>query len=185
VGGKVNLVSMAENPGWLHRKLLPYLGAFDYGTTHRLLSYPEYPYGLNMSFRKAVFGRIGFFRVDLGRTGDLLLSNEERDLCYRIEKSGGLIGYAPDAVVYHHIPTARLSKGWFLSRFYWQGRSDYVFDRLHFSHQHIRGQILKKAFRIAVGLAKLVFSREEDERFYRRCQIYACYGYLRQTGRKV
>ncbi len=59
------------------------------------------------------------------------LSNEELDLCYRLERLGGRVLYIPGAVVYHMMDPGRVTVDWFRRRFYWQGKADAYFDLVH------------------------------------------------------
>jgi GT2 family glycosyltransferase len=130
-GGKVFADYQGRWPGWLAPEMLSYLSLFDLGDRSLELTYSNYPRGVNTSFRRQAFERVGVFSTAFGRKGNSLISYEEVELCYRIEEAGGKILYVPDAVVHHLIPIKRLSKDWFLERFYWQGRSEARFDLIH------------------------------------------------------
>lgn len=138
VGGKINLGWPYQYPPWLPDELLDYLGHFDYATGITKLHYPRYPVGTNISFRKDVFEQIGLFSEHYGRKGSSLLSNEELEICYRIERHGYGIFYTPEAIVTHVVAPERLSRSWFLRRAYWQGRSSARFERSHLSDQQKR-----------------------------------------------
>jgi glucosyl-dolichyl phosphate glucuronosyltransferase len=119
-----------DKPDWITEDILKIYGATGYGDKDRLMVFPEYPFGLNMAFRKAVFTQLGKFNTRLGRVKKSLLSNEERDIFYRIHKAGLKVYYASEAVLYHRIFRDRMDKRWIAKRFYWQGVSDVVFDQL-------------------------------------------------------
>jgi GT2 family glycosyltransferase len=130
-GGKVIPIYRGQLPSWLSPELHTYLAIFDKGEDVLELTYSEYPRGVNTSFLRRVFDRVGLFSTLFGLKGDSMMYNDEIELCYRIEEAGGKILYVPEAVVYHLISTDRLSKEWFLKRFYWQGRSETRFDLIH------------------------------------------------------
>jgi glycosyltransferase involved in cell wall biosynthesis len=58
-------------------------------------------HGCNMTMRRALFDRIGFFDERFG-PGSRFLACGDTDLIYRAYFAGILIDYVPDMVVYHH-----------------------------------------------------------------------------------
>lgn len=81
------------------------------------------------------YGQAGA-RIDVGSTCNLLLrrssllarsiefstgfgenGGEDTDLCYRLTASGGVIVSSPTAIVYEHVPLARLARGHLLRRY--------------------------------------------------------------------
>jgi glycosyltransferase involved in cell wall biosynthesis len=83
------------------------------------------PIGCNMSFRKSVFEKVGYFRSDVGRFGKKLLAGEEPELSIRIYEriSGAKIIFEPNAVVYHRVDRNRLSLRYLLKRAFYEGVS--------------------------------------------------------------
>jgi len=63
-------------------------------------------FGVNMAVRRSVFERMGFHPELFGRR---TIGNGESGLGNEIIEQGGLIGYVPEAVVYHHIPSSRMT----------------------------------------------------------------------------
>jgi glycosyltransferase involved in cell wall biosynthesis len=61
-------------------------------------------FGVNMACRNQVFQSLGFHPELVGRR---TIGDGEAGLNEDIVKSGGLIGYVPEAVVYHHVPSER------------------------------------------------------------------------------
>lgn len=112
-----------------HEKLM--LSAFDLGDQIKELTYNNYPRGTNIAFRKLTLEQAKGFNTQLGRKGEQLLSYEEIELCYRLQKNGHFIYYVPKLEVTHIIKTNRISKKWFIKRAFWQGRSEAIFDYLH------------------------------------------------------
>ncbi len=81
--------------------------------------------GANMSFRRTVFERAGFFSSDLGRVGSIPLGCEETELCIRyaqLEQRSTFV-YEPRAGVDHLVPSARQLPGYFYRRCYGEGLS--------------------------------------------------------------
>ncbi len=68
------------------------------GPNHVLLAdeLAEHIPGCNMAFRKVALEGVGGFDRDFRIAGD------DVDLCWRIQQSGGTLGFSPAAVVWHH-----------------------------------------------------------------------------------
>ena len=110
-------------------ELLRFYGSTNSGDAVKWMIYPEYPYGLNMTFKREVFEKIGGFDTKLGRKKKNLLSNEENEIFWRINRAGLKVIYTPNAILYHRIPKERASQDWILSRSYWQGISSIIFEQ--------------------------------------------------------
>ncbi len=149
-GGPVALRYEVPPPAWVDAELTPYLSGFDAGTAAVRLAYPDYPRGANMAFRRAVFAAAGRFSERFGRRGDCLLSYSEIEMCYRVERAGWAVGYAPEARVEHVVSAARLRPEWFAERIYWQGRSLGLFERVHFGW----GRVLSRVPGQLLGMLK-------------------------------
>jgi hypothetical protein len=54
------------------------------------------------------------------------MSNDETELCRRLQSRGGRSGYTPTAVVDHVIDPGRLTQQWFRRRIAWQAVSEYL-----------------------------------------------------------
>ncbi|BCX89352.1 glucosyl-dolichyl phosphate glucuronosyltransferase [Methylomarinovum tepidoasis] len=142
MGGKsIPLFDAGELP-WLTEDILSIYGSTRSGDLPKLMHYPEHPFGLNMAFRREVFETVGLFNPNLGRKGSNLLSNEESELFWRIHCAGLKVAYNPNAIIYHRIPKERSTPEWVLRRYYWQGRSEAVMDRIVYKHSRL--QILSK-----------------------------------------
>jgi GT2 family glycosyltransferase len=81
--------------------------------------------GCNMSFRRAIFARIGGFSTDLGRAGNDAAGCEETELCIRARRAfpRSRILYAPEALVSHMLAEARTTRSYFKARCRAEGRS--------------------------------------------------------------
>ncbi len=130
VGGKINPKFKGSIPDEL--KELPdsifkgFLGEtlFETDETKRL----DMPllWGSNISFRKEIFDRIGFFNEELGRAGDKLLCEEEIDIQSKILDKGYDIIYEPSSVVIHYVGKNKLNRNYFIKRAFWQGYSEVI-----------------------------------------------------------
>jgi len=150
VGGKVVLDWLSQRPSWWVPGLEASFSAVDYGPKRKRVSYPQYPYGTNISYRREAIEKVGLFDTELGRTGSKLLAGEEIDLCLRIEKAGYNIFYEPEAIVYHAVDPDRLNKIYIRKRAYWHGRSMAVMELRYFKHAYVS----KKMIRLLYGICK-------------------------------
>jgi glycosyltransferase involved in cell wall biosynthesis len=127
VGGASYLSCEGQRPDWLTERYEGYLSStIQLGSCLRILATGEYPVGTNFVINREFLSEIGGFCTELGRVGKTLLSGDESELCRRVQLKGGLILYAPDAVVHHRVPSERLTRGYILQRAYWQGVTDIV-----------------------------------------------------------
>lgn len=125
-GGLTLPVYEKEAPGWFHESLLPLYSCKGFGDTVRDLDGMQFFFGVNMAFRKNILMEAGGFRVDLGRKGDDLLSDEELEISRMIEKTRYKKCYRPAAIVHHTIPKERLCIKWLLRRLYALGKGQAV-----------------------------------------------------------
>ena len=182
-GGDTNPIwPRSKLPVWLHPSLIGYLGLTQYHfSRYKELHYPSYPYGVNISFRREVAIELGGFSTDLGRRGRYLLSGEETELCYRVEKAGGKIVYVPDAVVDHVIAQERLTKSWFRTRAFCQGLSKAPLERIFSTRMSAMYNVVKRMFILSGStVCYVVFStfRRPDLAFASECKIRMSCGYL-------
>lgn len=130
VGGRILLAFATRPPSWLVPALHPAFSGYDPGDGPRRIRYGGrdwYPFGANVSFRVATARRLGGFSRHMGLRGGEQLQHEETDLCFRIDRAGEEIRYAPDAIVDHRILTDRLTPEWLLRRYRSGGRSAAIF----------------------------------------------------------
>ncbi|MBX3277064.1 MAG: glycosyltransferase [Acidobacteria bacterium] len=125
IGGRVELKWLADRPSWLADDLCGLLGKTYGGDNERQYYSPTfYIIGCNMSFRLKVLEQVGAFDPELGYRGETLVGNEENDLMRRIDAAGGQIIYSPHPSLHHLIDDAKLTRGYMLRRYYYQGISD-------------------------------------------------------------
>jgi glycosyltransferase involved in cell wall biosynthesis len=130
VGGNSIPVFEAPRPDWLTDDYTMLYGSTMSGNSEKRMVFPEHPFGVNMAFRRKVFERVGCFNTRLGRIKKSLLSNEEKELFYRIDRAGMHTHYSPSSVVYHRVPEDRMNQQWILRRVFWQGISKIAFNQL-------------------------------------------------------
>jgi glucosyl-dolichyl phosphate glucuronosyltransferase len=189
-GGKSYLVWETESPEWMNDSMRMILGQMDYGDSEFFMSSShQYPFGLNMAFRKQTFERIGDFTRNLGRSHGTLLSNEETEFFQRMRQNDLGIYYNPKMVVHHHVPAERSTKDYFYNRYFWQGRSDAVMDAGEdFSCRRLFRMLIRSGifpYRILKAFLFTQYSSGEQRQVVTRCAIEYHRGYLRQITKST
>lgn len=124
VGGKIVLKLQSNLPTWLDPYLYFCLGALDCSATPTSLNDTVFMlHGCNFAVKKSTLMKFNGFDTTLGRHGKQLLSGEEILLQQQIKDIGGTLYYHPDAEVIHHTEKGRLTRGWFVTRMYFEGVS--------------------------------------------------------------
>ena len=134
LGGRILPLWEAPLPAWWPASLRGVLSIIETEGCGELRG-PELPktlepYGANITVHVPTMLSIGGFGTTVGRRGDLLLSDEDVQLTWRLQNSGHPARYDFRIVVYHRIQSLRLTPAWLLSRLYWQGVSTVVSRRL-------------------------------------------------------
>lgn len=106
-GGQIIPLFEDKTPSWYSYWTMIYVSAMDRGKAVHPFPANKYPIGANMGVKREVIDRVGMFNTALGRTGNNLLSGEEKDLFNRIHAAGYSILYFPDIQVHHCIPAKR------------------------------------------------------------------------------
>jgi glucosyl-dolichyl phosphate glucuronosyltransferase len=125
VGGKIHLDYETEKPKWVTHYLESLFGYYDLGEKEKLFTKTKYPRGSNMSYRKTVFDKHGGFDVELGRKGNNLAGNEEKEIFVRIYNNGEKGLYFPDLLVYHAVPIERTKKEFIKKQAIGAGKSEW------------------------------------------------------------
>jgi glucosyl-dolichyl phosphate glucuronosyltransferase len=132
-GGPVRPVWEAPPPNWIltymqtQPGMFPILSLMDLGGGMRM-SPDEVFFGVNMAIRRETVLQMGGFNPD--SFGSIWLGDGETGLNRKLQRKGLLIGYVPDAVVYHHIPPERLTLAYFRRREQNDGACD-IYARFH------------------------------------------------------
>src|SRR5271165_4055355 len=134
IGGRILPVWEAPLPSWWPASLRGVLSIIETEGRGEYRS-PELPttlepYGANVTIRVPALLAAGGFGTKVGRQGDILLSDEEVQLAWRLQDAGHPARYDSRIVVYHRIQPLRLTPAWLLSRLYWQGVSTVISRRL-------------------------------------------------------
>jgi glucosyl-dolichyl phosphate glucuronosyltransferase len=110
-GGPVRPVWEVPPPKWLidyigDRKII---GVFSLMEPYRefRLEAKGFFFGVNMAIRRSVLFQVGGFNPEA--FGDIWLGDGETGLNRKLWNRGMLVGYVPEAVVYHHIPEKRMT----------------------------------------------------------------------------
>lgn len=88
------------------------------------------PYGANMIVHVPTMRSVGGFREGVGRAGRMLLSDEDVQLAWRLQRAGYAVRFDSRMVVHHQIQPGRLTPEWLLRRMYWQGASSVITGRM-------------------------------------------------------
>lgn len=128
-GGRVILDPAVRRPRWLDETGIGgYLTAFALDGPPRVLARDEYVVTANAAFDTAALRNAGGFDPKLGpRPGSQLVADDVH-VVRMLQRQGGEVWWAPDAVVVHDLPPDRLRPTWLLRRAYLQGRSDWLLD---------------------------------------------------------
>lgn len=179
-GGYVSLIwpQNVTPPLWLSATLSESLGAYDLGTTTRLITNPgQTPRGLNYGVKKSFLEAVGGFDPQLGRVGKNLLSNEELHLTQLALAAGHEVLFVPQAQVAHNVAPERLRRGWFLRRSWWQGISECYREQL--SHQLTLERVRGRSLCLARGLVKALRHWSDPAlRFENLVYAYGQLGYV-------
>jgi glycosyltransferase involved in cell wall biosynthesis len=107
LGGKIILHYESIIPDWENKYLNSILGYFNRGEQAFTFDKKAYPRGSNMTFKRAVFSKIGLFNVALGRTDKSMIGGEEKELFDRAYSANLMVFYDPKVVVFHSVPVER------------------------------------------------------------------------------
>lgn len=123
-GGLVKPIWKSGRPIWFPEELDWIVGCSYKGLPKRK-AYVRNPIGCNMSFRKNVFEKVGYFETRIGRIGKKLVAGEEADLSLRILKKipDSKIVHDPSSVVYHTVPSRRATVRYIIVRSFYEGFS--------------------------------------------------------------
>jgi GT2 family glycosyltransferase len=127
--------------------------------------------GTNMSFKRAVFEKVGFFdpRLGPGAAG----FSEDTEYSIRIRKAGFKIGYTPHAIVYHELNPLRYGRVYNRAVEYRKGVSRSVYRR-----DSVLTKVLPDLFAncIRYGIYRLL--GRHDKLYKTEGRILKCWGYV-------
>lgn len=182
VCGRVAPIWGADRPTWLNETIGRYYSILERSDPPGWLTDNAFC-GANMAFPRALLASLDGFDTELGRRGSNLLSNEELLMSKRLRASGLGIYYDPGIGVRHHIPAARLTRGWIIRRVYWQGVSNaLVWRRLEAADTARRLKAATRSLRsiLALGgrLGRTLLSRDAHQVFDAALRLVRRGGYL-------
>jgi len=132
-GGPARPVWDAPPPAWVpaymrtQPHMFPILSLLDPFDEFRLTR-DGYFFGVNMAIRRGVLLEVGGFNPD--SFGSLWLGDGESGLNRKLWQHGLLVGYVPQALVYHHVPAERMTLEYFRRRQANDGACD-MYARFH------------------------------------------------------
>jgi GT2 family glycosyltransferase len=124
VGGLIKPIWESGRSVWFPEEL-DWIFGCSYKGLPEEKTYVRNPIGCNMSFRKSVFEKVGYFKIDVGRLGRRLLGSEETEFSIRATEKilGSKIVFDPSAVVYHAVPKGRTRLTYVIKRACYEGLS--------------------------------------------------------------
>ena len=140
----------------------------DYGDAYREIRGLT---GTNMSFKRQVFEKVGFFDTRLG-PGAAGFS-EDTEYSIRIRKAGFKIGYTPHAVVYHELNPVRYGRSYNRIVEYRKGLSRSIYRRDSIAFKVIP-ELLANCFRY--GIYNVLGNTQKAYKTEGR--ILKCWGYV-------
>jgi glycosyltransferase involved in cell wall biosynthesis len=199
VGGPVRPLWGAPPPSWLARTrsdLWGTIAILDYGSeTFVFEDRCLVPLGANMGMRRSLVDTVGLFRNELGRSaGRRLLGQEVPELLTRVRAAGLRGVYVPAMAVHHHVPAARLTRGYF--RRWWMGKgySKALFEAVQPVTElgldlrtvpHIGAiprYLLGEAARDLIGWLRAMMRADEVTRFRYEMRLAYFLGFIRARG---
>jgi len=131
-GGKVLPMWESPPPSWMLTKraqdIWGPLALLDYGNERIFYSGSPHnrrrPLGANLAVRRDSMILIGGWRTDLGRPGGTLISGEDHEIYFRLQRAGQFRGvYEPMMVVHHAVPASRMTASYFRRWFFAAGQT--------------------------------------------------------------
>jgi GT2 family glycosyltransferase len=183
VGGSVELKLPRETPVWLGGEERALLSELLYlGDDIPTLADDMYIVGANMCITREAFDLVGTFSSDFGRTSKSLRSSEELEFTRRLQTAGHRVSFIASARVYHQIDEFRLAERYFVSRSYWQGRSDALLEAKWGRPASFGNRDLGVNLKILLRrLRQCLFAVNGAERVRRRLRFAREYGYFLQA----
>lgn len=125
VGGRITLAWDGPCPGWYPEACKFILGTYDIGDQVREFPPGDLPISANFALRRESLPPGQLFDTTLGFSpaGHGLLAAEDSQLALRVLSTGASLYYHPRAHVFHQVTAHKLSRRYFLRRFYWHGRA--------------------------------------------------------------
>ena len=173
----------SEIPAWLPSEYNSVIGVVD-GGTHRVpfdRNYPGILMGGNAVFTRKTLEKVGPYSTSLGRSGNRLLSCEDEEMYERLLTAGARGMYVPELVIYHFVPTERLTKRYHRAWCFWQSVSSAVLDRIRPQPtayvlgvpRYFYGRALRGMFQLVN-----IWNREPASRFSNELSLWELAGFF-------
>jgi len=133
VGGKILPIWLSGKPEHLPAELYWLVGVTHAGFAEEKVTEVRDAFGPNMSFKRAVFEKVGYFNENLGFSGrrTSYIQGEEPEFGLRMKKGLGRgVIYNPKAVVYHKVTASKLKFEVLLNRSFYQGYSKALIQKM-------------------------------------------------------
>jgi GT2 family glycosyltransferase len=142
------------------------------------------PLGANCAFRREIFEKYGMFRLDLGVSGSRhTITCDDTEFGERLIRGGEKIVYCPSAIVYHPVDPARATKKYFLSWYYYNGRSLTRTLGLPSKGTFYFGVPRWLLRGLAMNAAHWLFTFDKNRRFHRKLWTYRSLGNIVESHR--
>lgn len=176
VGGRVIPIWEAPRPAWLGDAIVCSLTVLDWSNTPHVVRNlnSEWLAGANIAFPRTLIEKLEGFTPHLDRSGTRLLSSGDVFIEKQVQRAGYPCFYHPEVLVSHHIPASRLTRSWFMRRYYFQGISDAAMQLLsEFPSKNRRLRLAAEKAAVLLrqpgSLLKLIASTKNPERFTQKC----------------
>jgi glycosyltransferase involved in cell wall biosynthesis len=151
VGGKIMPIWLAEKPRYFPEELGWLVGITHEGFAEEKVVEVRNSFGPNMSFKREVFEKIGYFneKLGFGKRGTSYIQGEEPDFALRMKREMGKgVTYNPEALVYHKIPESKTRPRVLLRRSFYQGYTKALLKRFNPSSESLttEGSYLSNVF---------------------------------------
>src|SRR5262249_42038975 len=126
----------------------------------------------------------GLFRTDLGVNGDKhTITCDDTEFGERLIRAGEKIVYCPNAVVFHPVDPKRATKKYFLSWYYYDGRS--LTRAMGLPEEGVRYLGVPRWFyrRWITDVSKWLLCTDANQRFHRKLHAYRAWGKIVEAHR--
>lgn len=123
-----------QPPAWVPADYLAVLGSANNGSLPREYNraFQGILKGGNAVIRRRTLDRLGPYAEQLGPGGlSRLFSCEDEEMYLRLLEDGARGLYAPELIVYHYVPTWRLTRAYYRRWCFWRGVSRGLMDHRH------------------------------------------------------
>jgi glucosyl-dolichyl phosphate glucuronosyltransferase len=174
--GRVHLDCEGGWPPHMHGDLAQFMSYREYGD--EVLAWHGNLTGTNMIVRAETLRRVGGYSPVLG-AGSTGFA-EDTELSWRIRRSGARLVYAPQILVRHQLPKNRLTKTFFLERYFRNGKSQAYCEELSVPMWRFAAYVAKVTLRGELEAALLRLQGRPADALRRRCEVREKIGFAWQ-----